>query len=46
MAKHTTVTCLEELRSRLSELDSSAGNSVFILFTGNKDENGESWCGK
>ena len=46
MAKHTTVTGLAELRSHLSKQNSAEENPVFILFTGNKDENGESWCGK
>ena len=41
MAKQKNLSGLNELREHLSGLNES--KSVFILFTGNKDE-GKSWC--
>jgi hypothetical protein len=42
MAKHITVNGYNELKTHLNQAEN---NLVYILFTGNKDENGESWCG-
>ena len=42
MAKQTLLNGLKELRSYLSTINKS--NSIFILFTGSKDEKGHSWC--
>lgn len=43
MAKQTVLKGLGELRGYLSKLENSK-NSVFILFTGAKDDQGKSWC--
>lgn len=44
MAKQTFIkTGLSQLRSYLSTLEGSK-KPVFILFTGDKDDSGKSWC--
>lgn len=43
MAKQLVFNGLSQLRAHLSSIE-PAKKSVFILFTGNKDESGQSWC--
>jgi hypothetical protein len=43
MAKQTLVNGLSQLRTYLNSIQASK-KPVFILFTGDKDENGISWC--
>lgn len=44
MAKQLILNGYNALRNHLNTLNPGE-RAVFILFTGNKDENGVSWCG-
>lgn len=45
MSAETVFKSLTELKSHLSKMDKEkAAKKVFILFTGSKDESGDSWC--
>ncbi len=44
MARQALVNGLQQLRNHLNTIDASKTKRVFILFTGDKDENGVSWC--
>lgn len=37
---------LAELRNHLTSVDTNVSKYVYILFTGDKLESGESWCGQ
>lgn len=45
MTKQTSVNGYSDLKNYLNTLNPEE-KPVFILFTGNKSEDGQSWCGK
>ncbi len=44
MARQVIVNGLKQLREHLNSIDATKTKRVFILFTGDKDENEVSWC--